>query len=77
MSTIKIDQNIKGHNQGYCKICDYNFKKNDFIIYLDKCKINKIIPIKMCSKCFLSPLGDKMGWINLMNLIHEIIEAKI
>ena len=76
MNIIKINQS-DGKNKGYCRKCDKYFKKNDYIITFDKCKINHITQVKICVYCYLSQLADKVGWAELNALLLKLNEQKI
>jgi len=73
---IKIEKN-NGINSGYCKSCLKYFKKNSYIIYFEKCKLNKITEIKICVECYIKQLAEKIGWKKLNALILKMFENKI
>ena len=76
MNIIKIIQS-DGKNKGYCRKCEEYFKKNDYIIVFDKCKINHITQVKICAECYIKELADKIGWANINALILKWNEKKI
>ena len=76
MDIIKINKS-NGKNKGYCKKCEQYFKKNDYVITFDKCKINKILQVKICAECYLKMLADKIGWAKINALILKYTEREI
>ena len=76
MELIKIIKS-NGTNNGYCWNCKTYFKKNDYVITFDKCKINKITKIKICVYCYLKQIADKVGWTKLNNMLLKSSEEKI
>lgn len=65
------------NGKGFCRSCETYFKKGDVFIILEKSRINQIIHYKICAKCYLKYLSDKVGWKQVNALITEIIEEKI
>jgi hypothetical protein len=73
---IEIKENKNGYN-GYCRRCKEYFKNGDFIILFEKSKINRISHSKICAKCYIKMLADKMGWGEFNALVCKITEKKI
>ena len=73
---LNITKNI-GNNQGYCVICKKYFKKGDYITLIEKGEINRIKYLKICVKCYINQLANKIGWEKLNKLILEMVEEKV
>ena len=74
--TIEILES-NGTNNGYCMGCGNFFKKGDYFIVFEKGKINQIAYYKICAKCYINHLANKIGWRKLNKLILELCEEKI
>jgi len=65
------------NGKGFCRNCETYFKKGDVFITLEKSRINQIIHYKICAKCYLKYLADKVGFNKMSALIIELIEGGI
>jgi hypothetical protein len=74
---LKVETST-GKNVGNCNLCHNYFKKGEeFVVFYYYDLDSKIKSFKMCLECYISFLGERVGFEKMIKIINKYLVSKL